>query len=197
MQPALDITLSDGTPVVGQTQRARFFKEGSRDLIEISFVGTKDTVVHKVSPAHMAQFRAEWDAYCDGRPLEKRAGTSLLECGMSQQLADEYIHKNVHNLEELAVLSDAQCQQLGHGTLTLREKTRAMLHARSMRQQTERRDTIGKEFAKVGSTPAAPADNTEVLEAINKLGEGIGALVQLMTAQAQRGKPGRKPKVQD
>jgi len=53
-------------------QNGRFFKdEFGRDQIEISFVGSKDTLIKDVSPQIMAQFRSEWDAYCDGRPVER------------------------------------------------------------------------------------------------------------------------------
>jgi hypothetical protein len=104
-------------------QRARFFKDGDGDFVEISYVGSKDTNVLKVTPQLMAQYRSEWTAYCDGSPLKIRPGTPLTALhGLDQVMADKYIAQNVHTVEELAVLNDMQCQSLGHGTLTFRKQ---------------------------------------------------------------------------
>jgi hypothetical protein len=101
-----DITLPE---VAALQQRARFFKDGSIDKVEISAVGSKDTIIKKVGPEEMAKFKPEWDAYCDGIPLTRRPGTPLTDIlGVTQDRADAYIARNVHTAEELAVLTDGQ-----------------------------------------------------------------------------------------
>lgn len=178
-------------------QSARFYKDEGADFVEISFVGSRDSLVKKVSPEHMAKFKDAWDAYCDGRELEQRKGTPLTDAPMTSEVAKSYVQRNVHTLEELAMLSDAQCQALGHGTLTYRENARKLIATRTDERRQEQMSAVSKAAATVGAATIAPADNSEVLNAIHELGQGIGVLVQLMTAQAQKGRPGRKPKVQD
>lgn len=183
-------------------QSARFYKDDGADFVEISFVGSKDSLVKKVSPEHMAKFKDAWDAYCDGRELEQRKGTPLTDAPMSEIVAKSYVQRNVHTLEELAMLSDAQCQALGHGTLTHRENARKLIATRTDERRQDQMKAVSKAAGTIGG--AAPtADNSEVLETLKDqsqqlkvLNEGIGALVQLMTAQAQKSKPGRKPKAQ-
>lgn len=174
-------------------QAGRFFKENGVDFVEISFVGTKDTMIKKVAPEHMAKFQESWNAYCDGREPAQRKGTPLTDAPMNEVQAKGYIDRNVHTLEEIAFLSDGQCQALGHGTLTHREAARKLLAARRERQTEERINQISKATASLNKETAS-SDNKEVLAAIGELGQGINALVQLMTAQAQKKKPGRKPK---
>ena len=190
---SLDITLSEVQPV---TQRARFYKDGEKPYVEISFIGSKDTHISDVKPEHMANFRAEWDAFCDGSPLKKRDGTPLTDL-VTEQRAETYFGRNIHNLEELSFLSDGQCQALGHGTLTDRENARKLLGQRAMsaKEQAHKRAVDMTAAAKPASDAPQPnADLSEVNAKLDKLSDGIGALVGLLTAQAQKSKPGRKPK---
>ena len=95
-----DITLPE---VKVYTQSAKFFRHGDQDFVEISFIGAKDTLVERVQPSHMAQFRSEWDAYCDGRPRQRREGIPLTDLpGLDEARAEGYVARNVHTLEELA-----------------------------------------------------------------------------------------------
>lgn len=187
----MDIALAE---VASFQQSARFFKEDGADFVEVSFVGSKDSLIKKVSPEHMAKFKDAWDAYCDGRELEQRKGTPLTDAPMIETVAKSYVQRNVHTLEELAMLSDAQCQALGHGTLTYRESARKLLAVRTDERRQDQMNAVSKAAGTIGG---AVSDNAEVLVAINELGKGINSLVELLTAQAVRGKPGRKPKVRD
>jgi hypothetical protein len=165
-----DITLPE---VRVYTQSAKFFRRGEQDFVEISFIGAKDTLVEKVAPVHMAQFRNEWDAYCDGRPAQRRDGIALTELpGLDEEKAESYFARNVHTLEELAALSDAQCQGIGHGTLTDRQGARKLV----MQRQLERRDrmqrAVHEASAAIGPKPAeAFAAKSEIETVRSELAE--------------------------
>jgi len=183
-----DITLPE---VRVYTQSAKFFRRGDQDFIEISFIGAKDTLVEKVAPVHMAQFRNEWDAYCDGRPMQRRDGITLTELpGLDEEKAASYIARNVHTLEELAALSDAQCQGIGHGTLTDRQGARKLV----MQRQLERRDrmqrAVHEATAAIGPKPAeqyAPRADIEAVKGeLAELRQGIADLAAVVGTNTGR-----------
>jgi hypothetical protein len=187
MTPA-DITLPE---VKVYAQSAKFFRRGTQDFVEISFVGANDTLVEKVTPAHMAQFRSEWDAYCDGQPLQRRAGTALTElANIEEAKAEQYIARNVHNLEELAALSDAQCQGIGHGTLTDREGARKLLMQRQREARDKMRRTVHEASAAIGPRPAelyaANAELAALKAEIAELKQGIADLAGLVGSAPPR-----------
>jgi hypothetical protein len=188
-----DITLPE---VAALQQRARFFKDGEADKVEISAIGSKDTFIKKVGPDEMAKFKPEWDAYCDGKPMTRRPGTALTDiAGVDQVKADSYIARNIHNAEELAVLTDGQCQAVGHGTLTDRKHAQEMLIERKMKREIEQRDAVGRAAASVGVAPAQPSNNEQIAELGTKIDgvlNGINALVLLMSEQTK--KAGKKVK---
>lgn len=174
-------------------QHAKFYRDGEQDLIEISFVGSNDTVRRRVKPEHMAQFRDEWNAYCDGTPMKQRPGIPLKDLpGIDDNQVQNYINRNVHNAEEIAALSDAQCQALGHGTITLRKAAREMLALKAMKAQERNRDIITEQSAKIGAVPAekyaSQSDIAEIKESIAALTGGITALVQALQPKP-RGRP--------
>lgn len=180
-----EITLPE---VVPMAQRARFYKDDKeRNMIEISFAGSKDTNVTKVNPEHMAQFREEWNAFCDGLPPKQRGGTPLTEV-MDEVLAKGYVDKNVHTLEELAALHDGQCQLLGHGTLTFRKAARDHLTLKLMQ---------GKEAAHKAvmeaSKTANPVKDDQASEGLSEIkdllveqNKNLSALIAVLTAPKKR-----------
>lgn len=171
-------------------QHARFFKEGAADLVEIKFVGSKDSVIRKVKPEHMAQFREEWNCYCDGTPMKQRAGTPLTDLpNVSVQQAQQFITQNVHTAEEIAALSDAQCQALGHGTLTLRKAAHEMLSLRAMKQQETSRDQVVKASATIGSVPAEKYASESDLAAVKSDMSEIKAMLAQLLAPKKPGRP--------
>lgn len=176
-------------------QSARFFRQDDRDFVEISFVGAKDTLVQKVTPEHMAKFRQEWDHYCDGTPMKQRPGTPLTDLqGVDQQRADSYIARNVHSLEELAVLSDAQCQALGHGTLTLRKAAIDLLSVRKFQASEEARRKVTDAAATIGPRPAEQyASASDLAEVKTQIASLTGSISELVAALAAK-KPGRPKK---
>ncbi len=179
-------------------QSARFFRDGEVDLIEISFVGTKDTTRQKVKPEHMAKFRDEWNCYCDGTPMQPRKGTPLTDLpGVDEPRAQHYISRNVQTMEELAVLNDAQCQALGHGTITLRKAAQETLQLKAMKQQEHSRELVTKAAASIGAMPAekyaSESDLAEVKNQIADLSQNVAALVAALSAK----KPGRPKKVEE
>jgi hypothetical protein len=191
-----DITLPEVTAL---KPLARFFKDDNgRDMVEISHVGSKDTFVKKVGPEEMAKFKPEWDAHCDGKPLMRRPGTALTDLkSINQERADYYVSRNIHNLEELAALSDMQCQGVGHGTLTDRTGAQGLLMQRNVQINTEQRDRVGRAAATIGVAPVDTPRSEEIAAIgvkIDGLVEGMNALVGLLTQQAQKQKGGRPPK---
>lgn len=175
-------------------QTGRFFRQGTRDFIEIALVGSKDTLVQKVKPEHMAQFRAEWDAFCDGRPLEQRPGTPLTDLPtISDDRAKDYIHRNVHNLEELAALNDGQCQSMGHGTLTDRKSAIALLMHRTAVMRDKLQKEVQEKSAAIGPVPAETYAGKSEIDAVkSELAELKGMLAQLIEANQPR--PRGRPK---
>lgn len=183
-------------------QHARFYREGNSDFVEISFTGVKDTVIRKVTPDLMAQFSEQWAAFCDGTPMKQRAGTPLTDlAGVDAQRAEHYISRNVHNVEELAALYDAQCQALGHGTLTLRKAARDMLELRKMKEAERSRDLITKASATIGAVPAekyaSASDLEEVKKSVLDLSGNVAALVAALSSQNAPKKRGPKPKAEE
>lgn len=181
--------------VAALQQRARFFEKDGVNKVEISAVGSKDTIVKKVGPDEMAKFKAEWDAFCDGKPLVRRPGTALTDIpGVDQTRADHYIGRNIHTAEELASLSDGQCQAVGHGTLTDRKSAISMISMRRLKQDSARHDAVGKAFASVKEAAQPKSEELgEIGRKIDALADGINALVAALTPK----KPGRPKKDQD
>jgi hypothetical protein len=183
-----DITLPE---VRVYTQSAKFFRRGAQDFVEISFIGAKDTLVERVQPSHMAQFRSEWDAYCDGRPIQRRNGIPLTDLPeLDEARAESYITRNVHTLEELAALSDAQCQGIGHGALTDRQGARKLVTQRQLEIRDRMQRAVHEASAAIGPRPAeryAPnADMEAVRGEIAELRQSIADLAKLI------GQPGKR-----
>jgi hypothetical protein len=188
-----DISIPE-VPALPQT--ARFFREGGRDLIEIASIGSKDTIIRNAQPEHMATFRAEWDAYCDGRPPERRAGTALIELpGIHSDRVEAYLTRNVHTLEELAALSDAQCQQLGHGTLTDREQARKLVAQRRFEAKERARAVVSAASAGIGPAPAEsavdPAEIAEIKQMLAGLALEVAALAKRLRPALQKKAPAK------
>lgn len=186
-----EITLPE---VKAHTQAGRFFRRGNKDYIEISFIGSKDTINQAVTPEHMAKFKAEWDAYCDGNPPMQRPGIPLTDLPtISEARAQDYIHRNVHNLEELAALNDGQCQSLGHGTLTDRKAARELVSRRQMQERDKLQREVQQKSAAIGPQPAekyASASDVEALKAgVDELKGAIGKIAELFAAKPKPGRP--------
>jgi hypothetical protein len=175
----------------------RFFREDGVDYVEISYIGSKDTNIHKVKPRHMAMFPSEWAAWCDGKPMAIRNGTPLTHLPeINEQFAKNLTERNVHNLEELAVLSDAQCQGLGHGMITNRKKAQQLLAQRELDGKNRANQLVADKMAEVGSAPVAlPPEISGVFaeqeKKIDALTNQVSALVDIMSklAKPKRGRP--------
>ena len=179
---SMDITLPE---VKAHTQTARFFRDGKKDKIEIKFVGSKDTLIQTVTPVHMATYKAEWDAFCDGRPAERRHGTPLTDLpAISEPRAADYIHRNVHNLEELAALNDGQCQALGHGTLTDRKGARELVSTRMLQIRDKLQREVQTKSVGIGAVPAEKyAGGAEVEALKGEVAEMKEGMVQVLRDQ--------------
>ena len=193
-----DVVLPELPEVPALPQTARFFRENGRDLVEISTAGSKDTVVRKVQPEHMAAFRNEWNAYCDGLPPQRRSGTPLTDLPSLKEAREEfYVTRNVHTLEELAVLSDAQCQALGHGTLTDREQARKLVTQRRFEAREQARKVVSDASAAVGPAPAEAYASRSELADIKDTLAALSANVAALVERTQARRPGRPKRPAD
>lgn len=186
-----DISLPE---VPARTMHARFHKDANgSDRVEISMAGTKDTVVTEVTPDVMAQYREEWNAYCDGRPLTQRPGSPLTDIpGMNEDRLKHYLHMNVHTLEELAALNDIQCQGVGHGVMTERKTARTILTTR----QAEKKDNFAKKMEQAMKTaqPVQDQQSDEKLDKLIAIGELTNQNILALIQALQPRKPGRPKK---
>lgn len=124
--------------------RAKFFKDGAVDKVEISIVGDPNTWIGKVTPDHTTQFAAEWDAYSRGSESVDVGGTALLDVpGITANMATALRLKGVRNAEELAALDDAAVRAIGMQGLSFRTAAKNLLAARELEElkaaRTERR----------------------------------------------------------
>jgi hypothetical protein len=167
-----------------------FFRgEDGRDYVKIALVGSKDSFVKRVRPEHMAQFKAEWDAFCDGRPLAIRPGIPLTDLpSIKEARAQDYIHKNVHNLDELAALNDGQCQSLGHGTLTDRKAARELVASRQAEAKTLSERKVQEASAAIGKT-ADPDEVDGIKAEVAELKNSVSQILELLQAKPKRGRP--------
>lgn len=183
---------TDGGAVRAMHQTARFYKdENGRDMVEIGYVGMKDTNVSKVKPEHMARFRDEWNAFCDGSPLKIRTGMPLTDVpGVNDLVAENFVKQNIHNAEELAALNDGQCQALGHGALTARNNARKLIETEAERRREKLIQQMGKATSKLGAAPAEASADVVVLKAeVSELKNMVGDLVKALADKPKRGRP--------
>lgn len=164
-------------------QQPRFYREDNKDFVEISFLGAKDTVIKKVTPELMAKFRDEWNAYCDGRPMEPRKGTPLTVFPeISEERNAEFIRRNLHTVEELAQLNDHQCQGLGHGLIALRKKAQNYILQKQAEEHTRNQKRISTESAKVGPAPEENNEIDELKSVVADQGKKIDALLEAISS---------------
>ncbi len=190
--PTMTFATSDDVEipeVESVAQRGRFFKdENGRECIEISFVGQKDTIIHFTTPAHMARYKREWDAYCDKEPLALRAGTPLSAL-FDEKTEGSYVAANIHTLEELAALDDLQCQGVGRGTLTNRQAAREKIIQIQFDADQARRKTIDSlpTTALSSATPGEPSpDISELKKAVSGIQESMQTLQRAMLLLVER-----------
>ena len=182
--------------VQSHTLVPRFYRENNIDYVEISAIGSKDTVKKKVTPALMAQFPAYWTAHCEGLPPLPRKGTALTEL-MSEQFAKKYFDANVQTLEEIAFLSDSQCDALGQGTVTLRNNAKQHLAKAEAARRSNVQDQIMK--ASAAPMPVASEGMAEVTMAIGTLNSKMDELIHILIAQNTNNtpKPRGRPRKED
>ncbi len=174
--------------------RPRFYRQGNKDYVEISAVGSKDTNICKVTPEIMAQFPAEWRAYSDGQPLLPRKGTPLTAIPqMTDEQAKKLFDGGVHVLEELAILTDAQCQPFGHGTITLRTMAQRELAKREAARRAANHDRISAAVAQPMPVETVNEDMAKLTTSIDSLTTKFDQLVQVLIAQ-NAPKPRGRPK---
>lgn len=116
--------------------KAKFFKDGNKDIIEVAVIGDPNIYHGKVTPQDIARFPKEWEAYQAGLDLPQPEGLDLMEIpGMTQQLAQWYKLHGVAVVEQLAEASDIAIQKLGMGSATFRKHAQNLLKAKAFEAQ--------------------------------------------------------------
>lgn len=112
--------------------KARFFKLGNKDMIEIAIIGDHNTYQGKVTKEDMARFPREWEAYQAGLDMPEVEGTPLIEVpGMNEQLVQWYKFQGIHVAEQLASASDIVIQKLGMGGNVLRRNAEILIKSKA------------------------------------------------------------------
>lgn len=125
--------------------RAKFFKDGNKDMVEVSIVGDPCTMIRRVKPQDETDFPHEWAAYFSGQGHVDVGGTPLTDVpGITAPMATAYRLKGVRNAEELAALDDAAIRTLGMNALAFRLAAQNLLAARELAELKAARDVAKK-----------------------------------------------------
>lgn len=114
--------------------RAKFFSSDSgQEYVEISAIGDPCTSIQKVTPRHIAQFAADWDAYKrDAKEIDP-GGTPITEVpGVDKNLALGFRLKGVRNAEELAGLDEAAAKSLGMSGYTVWQAAKNLIKLKQL-----------------------------------------------------------------
>lgn len=110
--------------------RARFYRDGNSDWVEITIIGDPNVAIRKVSQQDIADFPLEWQAYLDQSSEPEPDGLPLTDVpGLTPEVAKRYRQNRIRTVEELAALSDMACARLGMGVLTMRKAAQNHLAA--------------------------------------------------------------------
>jgi hypothetical protein len=111
--------------------KAKFFKEGNTDCVEVAIIGDPNIYHGRATPQDVARFPKEWEAYQAGLDLPTPEGTPLTDIpGFTQELERMYKMYGIHVVEQLATASDIAIQKLGIGSVTFRKHAQNLLSAR-------------------------------------------------------------------
>lgn len=111
-------------------QTAEFSRIDGVDYVEIRTIGDPCSFIGKVTPAFIAMFPREWEAFVAGTTEVDYGGTPLSEIPtFSPQLVTAYKLKGIHNCEMLAEASDAAISALGMGGIEARKMARLVIRA--------------------------------------------------------------------
>lgn len=121
--------------------RAHFFKDGARDMVELKIVGDPNTLIRKVKPVDLDQYKTEWAAYQGGQESVDVGGTPLTDVpGITRETATLLRLKGVRNVEELATLDDAAVKAVGMQGLAWRRTAKLLLQEKELEELKAERD---------------------------------------------------------
>lgn len=112
--------------------RATFFRDdvANRDMVQVDMVGEHSNIIRKVRPADVEAWPLEWKAYRDKTPDPVVEGTPLTDVpGVDRVFAGKLRFAGVRVAEELADLTDGQCNNIGFGVITARDVAKLMIAA--------------------------------------------------------------------
>jgi hypothetical protein len=122
----------------GNKLRAKFFKDGERDYIEITIIGDPCTVLRKVTVQDTQRFPIDWAAYVAGEKEIVIDGSPLTDVpGVDRNLSLAYKLKGVRTAEELAALDEMSAKSLGMGGLTTWQAARNLVRLRQLEALAE------------------------------------------------------------
>lgn len=129
----------------------------------------KQRVQRPVRDEDIQEYSEAWKAYCEKRKQPVN-GTPIADLpGMTQSILTLMDHGNITTIEQLASIGDTEVQNLGPNGMVLRSRAKSFLE---------------------GSNRLA-AENAELRARLEALEARLGA-----TAEVERKKPGRKPKIE-
>ncbi len=130
----------------------------------------KSEVRRKANDVDKAQYRQEWEAYCEGKEHQVSGTPIEILPGLANGMADALKSVYIYTIEQMAELSDLSLQKVGMGGNEIRQRCKAYLSKNSV----------------------------QVSELQAKLDEALAAIAKLQQAQGTqekvRQKPGPKPK---
>lgn len=122
---------------------AKFFRDGEKNMVELSVVASKDTIIKKVTAEHVEAFPKEWEAYSNGAELIDHGGTPLTEVpGITGSVATNYKLNGIHNAEMLADIPDIACRNLGMGALEARRSAKNLIDAKKAKASATENDAL-------------------------------------------------------
>lgn len=143
----------------------------NRDFVMIISPGQPKSEVHRpVQDKDKQEYRAEWQAYQEGR--EQRINGTPVELlpGLPQERADSLKAIYIHTIEQLASLSEPAMQKVGMGAVDLMNKAKGFLQKNS------------------AEVMALKADLAQRDETIKTQGDQIAQLLERMAALEAGGK---------
>ncbi len=162
------------------------------EYVEIAAPGDKSNIIHKpVTDDLRRRFRAQYNDWKSGN-VDAVTGTPLSEWpAVTRSTVEELAYFKVRTVEQLAGMTDANLQKLGHGYLVLREKARDLI-------------TKAKEDAPLLRMRAELQDRDNAIATmqlqIKQLGDALQGkgipVPQTDAAPAKRGRPKKQPEAE-
>lgn len=136
---------------------AKFFRDGEKNMVELSVVSSKDTVIKDVKAQHLEDYPKEWEAYSNGAELVDYGGTPLTQVpGITGSIATNYKLNGIHNAEMLADIPDIACKNLGMGALAARTAAKNLVDANKANAAAKENEALKVRIAALEAAAQKP-----------------------------------------